>query len=159
MMANSMSLNGDVSPSVMDAQLNQIMAQANALVSLGVPSNYTDSFVQNATAQIANSNSPYYTAGLSTLGNTSSSTDPDGRESLDHELARYGINTPSQANNDPKTFGVDIRPSVSDLKNWTVSRVAVTIVGIIMLAIGLISITTKDAVSIIADNPELLTGV
>lgn len=125
---------------------NAIQAQANDMLALGGSMDNANAYVANALHDLSTNgvNSSYYTTATSPLTATIAS-----------DVAPYlpGVGAAS--------LGITTASKISDLKNWSISRAASVIVGIIMIfgAIMMFAMNKTDVINIassVVKNPEVL---
>lgn len=161
-----------VPQSQFNAELQNITNQTNDLIALGIPQNLAQSYGDNATIAAMNPNSVYYTGGLSATEQANNSINKlnDMAQGGDGS----GIPSPvgSFANRvDAANQGAisaikpltDLFGTVSDLKNWTIPRAAIVIIGAVMLVAGIVMLSNKETINIaptiaktVAENPEMV---
>lgn len=140
---------GTVSQSDYDKELANISQQAMVLSSLGIPIQYTDNYARTAAQEALDRSSPYYQSGLSVTQNMKP-VDDGSMEAFKTELKSYGI-----GNTEPP-IGIDARDTIKNISTWTIQRISIVVIGVIIVAIALFSLTSKDALQIVTSNPEIL---
>lgn len=148
-----------VPQSQFNAELQNITNQTNDLIALGVPQNLAQSYGDNASVAAMNPNSIYYTGGLS-------AANPNQNTSGSSNLVNNVTGAALMAMNGQ--YGMALSSSLtatklSSLKDWTLARAAVVLIGLVMIIAGIMMLSTKETINIaptvaktVAENPEMV---